>query len=116
MLPADFQIPVDGIYTSALSYAVPFPSCPPTTSTVPLGNNVAVWLLRAVIMLLVAIQDRVAGLYISALPSREPPAASTVPLGSNMAVCSARGVIILPVVAQTCVDGLYTSAVAKTTD
>jgi len=64
---------------------------PPATSTVPLGNNVAVWLNLAVFSEFAAIQAPVDGLYNSALetdvpPSVVPPATSICPPESKVAV------------------------------
>ena len=43
ILPVAVNVPALGSYSSALARALPLPSSPPTMSTFPLGNNVAVW-------------------------------------------------------------------------
>src|SRR5205823_714850 len=56
MLPVRRQVPLAGLYTSALATPFPSPLCPPTTSTVQSRSNVAVWLERAVARLPVVRQ------------------------------------------------------------
>src|SRR5258707_3700659 len=97
-LPVALHVPVAGSYSSALLRKLT-PLNPPATSTLPLGNNVAVCARRAVLRLLVALQVPVAGSYSSALassPPLNPPATSTLPLGNNVAVCTKSAVLRLP--------------------
>ncbi len=66
MLPVGVQVPVAGLYSSALAKIGHEPSTqvplPPATSTWPLGSSVAVWPKRAVVMLPVAVHVPAAGL------------------------------------------------------
>jgi hypothetical protein len=55
-------------------------------STNPLGKSVAVCDCLAELMLPVAVNAPVAGLYSSALPNPSPPATSTIPFGNKVAV------------------------------
>src|SRR5438128_1026644 len=50
MLPVAVQVPVAGLYSSALLNAVPY-AAPPADSTFPLASSVAVWPNRATFML-----------------------------------------------------------------
>ena len=90
---------------------------PPVTSTLPLGNNEAVWKLRAVLIDPVAVQVPVAGLKSSALVESlalYPPAARTVPLGNSVSMRLLRAVLIAPVVGvQLPVAGSYISELVK---
>jgi len=65
-------------------------SSPPAMSTVPLGNNVAVWVHLAATMLPVRVKVPATGSYNSALASTlvpsHPPAMRTFPVGNNVAV------------------------------
>jgi hypothetical protein len=52
MLPVDVNVPVAESYSSALAIVGSFAQqTPPATRTFPLGSSVAVWRLRAVIIL-----------------------------------------------------------------
>src|SRR6266849_3556672 len=95
MLPVVVQLPVDGLYSSALASGPE----PPATRTWPLASRVALGSYRAVCMLPVVVQLPVAGLYSSALVP-PPPTTSTWPLGSRVAVESARATCRLPVSVQ----------------
>ena len=57
---------MEGLYSSELLRAV-MKLIPPATSTSPLASSVAVWALRAELMLPVKVQLPVTGLYNSAL-------------------------------------------------
>ena len=78
-------------YSSALA-RTPVSHNPPAMSTFPLSSNVAVWPPLPAVILSVAVNFPLAGLYNSALeaksplPSMFPPATSTSPLGNNVAV------------------------------
>jgi hypothetical protein len=88
MLPVEAKIPGTGAYSSALAKNVVncWLSFPPATSTIPLGNNVAVSSNLASDMLPVAANVAALGSYSSAVsPPLFPPAMSTFPLGSNVA-------------------------------
>src|SRR6516164_2855605 len=97
MLPVGLNVPVAGLYSSALLVAA-LPTPPPATSTWPFCSTVAVKVraARAVVMLPVGLNLPVAGSYSSAVP----PIISTWPLCSRMAVWSSRGVVMLPVFAH----------------
>ena len=56
MLPVAVQLPVLGLYNSALAIMLFGALSPPATRTVPFGSSVAVWAHRAVPMLPVAVQ------------------------------------------------------------
>src|ERR1017187_2505919 len=68
MLPVAVQLPVAGLYSSAV---YPANDEPPATSTWSFCSKVALWPKRRVVMLPVAVQLPVAGLYSSALDN--PP-------------------------------------------
>ncbi len=96
------QVPVAGSYTSALARKPPWPvgsgPRPPVTSTLPEGNSVAVWLLRAVASAPVGLQVPVAGSYTSTLArGPAPPATSTLPERNSVAVWLSRPVVRAPV-------------------
>ena len=84
---------VAGARPSGYSYSSPLVArVPPTMSTFPSSNNVAVWYCLATAMLPVAVNVQAAGSYSSALashPLANPPATSTSPLPNNVAVWSA---------------------------
>src|SRR5215469_17869558 len=92
---------------------------PPSTSTLPLLSNVAVWLPRATVILPVVVHLPVARLNSSAvvvqdvpiweLPLLSPPATSTSPFGSRVAVCCPRATVMLPVVVHFPLAGSYNS-------
>src|ERR1700722_20375253 len=115
MLPVSAQVPVAGLYSSALDTGEKLALNPPATSTFPPGSRVAVCPPRLVVMLPVRAQVPVAGLYSSALLV-PPPAASTWPSGSSVAVKPSRAVVMLPVGVHLPVAGLYSSALATVTD
>src|SRR5262245_27882590 len=86
------QAPVLGSKISISAREVSPSEVPPATSTVPLGNKVALWLNLALFSVFVAVQVPSA-LYNSTLETEElplvvPPATSTCPVGSNVAVCA----------------------------
>src|SRR5437773_12428704 len=89
MVPVAVQLPVAGLYNSALDKA-PL-SKPPAASTFPLESTVKANDSRPVVMLPVAVQVPVVGLYSSALardgaPQQafgRPPATRTLPFGSR---------------------------------
>src|SRR5690348_11893638 len=117
MLPVAAQVPVAGLYSSAVN-AAQQPALP-AASTCPLGSSVAVCSVRATVMLPVGVHAPVAGLYSSALAKMghepftqvpSPPATSTWPSCSSVAVWPARTVVMLPVAAQVPVAGLNSSA------
>jgi hypothetical protein len=88
-LPVAANVPTVGSYNSALARSVKVPPLtpfPPTTSTCPLPNNVAVWPALAVVMLPVAVNVPATGSYSSAVPAAPPPAMSTFPFDNNVAV------------------------------
>ena len=68
MLPVTAQVPVAGVYSSALASGPAGPS-PPATKTWPLASSVAVAEYRAVCMLPVSVHFPVAGVYSSAVAS-----------------------------------------------
>src|SRR5450756_549154 len=131
MLPVAVQDPLLGSYSSAEASVGPPPpmsppgsAVPPATSTLPSGSSVAVWNMRGVTMLPVAVQDPLLGSYSSAEASAlllpvtlllpVPPATSTLPSGSSVAVWDWRGVGMLPVAVQDPLFGSYSSAEART--
>jgi hypothetical protein len=62
MLPVTVQVPVAGLYSSALARAIlPVPG-PPTARTWPLGSSVAVSNTRGLFMLPVTVHVPAAGL------------------------------------------------------
>ena len=92
------------IVSSSASVSAPLLN-PPATSTIPLGNKVAVCRARAVLRFASSasrscspdIQFRARG----TLPvSSNPPATSAIAVGQQIAVCSARAVLRLPVTVQ----------------
>src|SRR5450756_138269 len=133
MLPVAVQDPLPGSYSAAeasggLRLALLLPE-PPATSTLPSGSSVAVWNMRGVGMLPVAVQDPLFGSYSSAEASgglpppvsppgtlllTVPPATSTLPSVSSVAVWNWRGVTMLPVTVQDPLFGSYSSAEART--
>src|SRR5438132_14352763 len=93
MLPVGVQVPLAGLYSSALFNAVPL-SAPPAASTFPLESSVRVKSTRPTVMLPVAVQLPFTGLYSSALArggapqqafGSRPPATRTSPFGSSTA-------------------------------
>src|SRR5690348_9084404 len=98
MLRVVVQLPVAGLYSSALASG-PTEAEPPATSTWPLASRVALAALWGVCMLPVSVQVPVTGLYSSALVL-SPPTTSTWPLCSRVAVESARATCRLPVNVQ----------------
>src|SRR5450756_1944188 len=132
MLPVAVQDPLPGSYSAAeasggLRLALLLPE-PPATSTLPSGSSVAVWNMRGVGMLPVAVQDPLFGSYSSAEASgglpppvsppgtlllTVPPVTSTWPSGSSVAVWNMRGVTMLPVTVQDPLLGSYSSAEAS---
>jgi hypothetical protein len=62
MLPVTDQVPVAGLYSSALDRALLPPPEPPATSTWPSGSSVAVASIRGVFIWLVTAQVPAAGL------------------------------------------------------
>jgi hypothetical protein len=86
--PVNIQVPLVGLYSSAVGEALKGP--PPATRTIPLGSKVAVCSWRAVLRLPVAVQLPLAGLYSSALAkvplTPVPAATNTSPLGNKVAV------------------------------
>src|SRR5450756_1874813 len=130
MLPVAVQDPLLGSYSSAEASVGPPPpmsppgsAVPPATSTLPSGSSVAVWNMRGVTMLPVAVQDPLLGSYSSAEASAlllpvtlllsVPPATRTLPSGSSVAVWNWRGVGMLPVAVQDPLFGSYSSAEAS---
>src|SRR2546425_7974432 len=113
-----------GLYTSAVFVEVTKLKNPPVTRTWPLGSRVAVWLMRAeVILEVMAVKVLATGLYTSAvlrelvppLISVDPPVRRTRPLGSRVAVWPKRAVIIVAVsVVKVLAMGSYSSAVLAT--
>src|SRR6516225_124023 len=100
--------PVAGWYSSANVWALP------VTSTSPSGSKVPMLVPWALIMLPVAVNFPVAGLYSSAaVVAPVPPAMSTWPLFSRAALCPARAVVMLPVRDHMPVAGLYSSALDR---
>src|SRR5216684_5568592 len=57
MLPVGVQVPVAGLYSSALVRVGVPPKAPPATSTSPFGSSVAVSFVRAVIMLAIRSEE-----------------------------------------------------------
>ncbi len=104
-------------YNSALPRAVVPSDVPPTMSTFPFGNNVAVVNTLATVMLLVAVNVPVLASYSFALARAttlfSPPAMSTLPLGSNVAVCESLAWVMLPVAVKISAVGSYSSALAR---
>jgi uncharacterized membrane protein len=90
MLTVAANVPVTGSYSSALARIVVAPDVPPTMSTFPFCNKVAVCPLLAVVILPVVVNFPVTGSYSSALVNLwmlwDPPAKSTIPLPNNVAV------------------------------
>ena len=101
-------------YSSALLRG-PMRPCPPATSTLPLGSNVAVCDARAVVRLPVAVHVPLAGSYSSALVS---VAAGIVrsscyqhfAVGQQRRRVPRRAVVRLPVALQVPLAGSYSSA------
>src|SRR6266478_7488966 len=90
------QLPVEGLYRLS----------PANTS--PFCRRTAASLLTLPVILPVAVQAPVAGLYNSALdkaPLLKPPAASTSPLESSVRANDSRPMVMLPVVVQVPVAG-----------
>ena len=107
------QVPLTGSYNSAEASATP-----PTTSTVPSVNSVAVGSALPAPILPVVVHDPVLGSYSSAelsdLPlSSTPPTTSTVPSCSNVAVWRMRASTNSPVPVQDPVSGSNRSAEAS---
>ena len=95
------QVPVAGLYSSALASEMKLSDRPPVTRTLPSGSRAAAGSERAVCNEPVAENERVAGLYSSALArvlpvTVWPPAISTLPPGSRVAVKCSRAVVIGP--------------------
>src|SRR5438874_1364631 len=137
-LPVALQVPLAGSYSSALLRSAERAAGHAATSTLPLGNkvavcaarsvlrlpvarqvslgsNAAVWYPRAMLRLLFALQLALAGSYCSALLREPPPvpapaATSTLPLGNKVAVCAPRSVLRLPVALHVPLAGSYSSA------
>jgi len=83
------QVPLAGSYNSALARMPILGPNPPATSTIPLGNKVAVCCSRPVFRLPVVAQVPLAESYNSALAEAlkgPPPAIRTIPSGSKVAV------------------------------
>src|SRR5262249_4194195 len=104
MRPVAVQVPVAGLYSSALASGVQQPGGlePPTTRTSPLGSRVALCPTRAMVIEPVTLHVPVLGSYTSALAMGPqdaplPPATRTRPSGSSVAVCLYRAVCMLPV-------------------
>src|SRR5438128_6142640 len=111
-LPVTFQLPVAGLYSSALAVGLPLISAPAATSTMPLVSNVALCKSRAVLRLPVKVQVPLSGSYSSALAIggegkviSSPPATSTMPLGNNVAVFADRPLFRRPVTVQLPLTG-----------
>lgn len=90
--PAGPNVPVAGLYTSALPATR---KSPPVTNTRPLPSKVAVSPLRASVIDPVGLKVPVEGLYSSAEEIRppsmsEPPAMRTRPSGSSVEVAIPR--------------------------
>ena len=83
-------------------------------STLPVDNNVAVWLSLATAILPVAVNVPTAGLYNSALAkvavAFPPPAMRTIPLGNKVAVWCHLATVMLPVAENLPAAGSYSSA------
>src|SRR4051794_11814822 len=96
------QVAVAGSYNSAVSNGSPLEPTPPQISTFALGNKVALWPHRALLMEPVVVHFLVAGSYNSALKRAVetslnpeiPPATSTLPLVSKVAECAKRALTI----------------------
>src|SRR5215471_2712167 len=104
MLPVTDQVPVAGLYSSALDRAkVPDWELPPATSTWPFCSSVAVELRRGVFIWPVTAQVPVAGLYSSGVgsagapPPELSPVSSTWPFCSSVALPSVCEKVMLPV-------------------
>ena len=110
-LPVKVQVPLVGSYSSALAIGGEGKviSSPPATSTMPLGNNVAVFADRPLFRLPVRVQLPLTGLYSSALARMPllvlPPATRTMSLVSNVAFLTVRAVFRLPVGVQVPLAG-----------
>src|SRR5437773_713629 len=120
MLPVAVQVPVAGLYNSALDKAPLLK--PPAASTFPFESSVRTNDSRPVVLLPVAVQLPVTGLYSSALARGEapqqafgsrPPATRTSPFGSRTASWPVRAIVMLPVSVHLPVEGLYNSALER---
>src|SRR3954447_16719958 len=106
------QADISGSYTSTLEVPVPLKK-PPATSTLPLGNNVAVWASLATWSDPAGCQLIEAGSNSSAVSSGAspaPPTTSTRPVDNRVAVCANRATFMLPTLVHIPVTGLYDSA------
>ena len=96
------QVPLVESYSSALAIGGEGKviSSPPATSTMPLGNKVAVFADRPLFRLPVRVQLPLTGSYSSALARMPllvlPPATRAMPLVSNVAFLTVRAVFRLP--------------------
>src|SRR3954447_9776408 len=130
MSPAAVHFPVAGSYSSVEARIASGASSAPATRTLPSVSRVAVCSNRGDVMVPVAVQRPVFGLYSSdsaiaplgsptdgqpfvAGPGHLPPATRTRPLGSSVAVCHARGWIMSPVLLHVPARGSYSSADAS---
>jgi len=111
MFFVEVNTPVLGSKSSALAFP------PPATSTLPFASKVAVWPIRAILIVPVRVKAPVAGLKSSAAASVAvpfvPPVSKTLPLASKVAVCPARAVVMLPARLKVWVVGLKSSAEAR---
>ena len=103
------NVPITGLYSSALANTPPTPF-PPVTNTFPLDNKVAVWPTLPTVMPPVTVNVPAPGSYSSALerttvPPLDPPATSTMELGSDVAVWEYLATVMLPVAAKVPAPG-----------
>src|SRR5215469_116746 len=99
MLPVTDQVPVAGLYSSALASGKLPPPEPPAASTWPFCSSAVAASVRGVFIWPVTVQAPVAGLYSSGLGSSGAPPPELAPLTSTWPFCSS---VALPSVCAAC--------------